>query len=327
MREIGHSEKKKPLVSVIVPVYNAEKYLETCVRSILFQTYRHFELILINDGSTDGSLDLCHRFADKDERIKVYSQPNGGASAARNKGLDVAKGEYIIFVDSDDYISETFIENMFLAAEFGPYDIVQCQSKCTVDAEPKIFPVFFQESDVREITKEQALNDRLYKVSVWGKFYSKRILEGFRFREGIIYEDDASYYLFVDRAEKIALIDETLYYYYLSDNSVMRNANKDKSTVFTEIYEERIRYFSVQENQILLDGSYSRFCLVLMLYISSGLVKGYNKKDIPRFVALFKQYYPKVMASGHVSWKDKVMFTCFNISPQFVGRIIGMLGK
>lgn len=102
------------LISVIIPVYNAEKYIERCVKSIQNQTYTHFELILVNDGSTDNSLNLCEILASNDERIVVVNRDNGGASAARNTGLAHIRGNYVIFADSDDYVSPSYLENLYL---------------------------------------------------------------------------------------------------------------------------------------------------------------------------------------------------------------------
>jgi len=313
------------LISVIVPVYNAEKYIEHCIRSLLEQTYKNFELILINDGSTDRSLKLCKAFSDKDRRVKVYDRKNGGASAARNTGLERMKGKYVIFVDSDDYVSKSYLENLYLAAKSGHYDIVQCNLESKNRQLNPIDAITFQLSDVTEITKVQALNERKYKVSVWGKIYCSHIFKDFRFQEGIIYEDDASYYILVDQAEKIALLNETLYFYYMSENSVMRNDKKNKSTAFVDIYEDRIQYFKQRNNQKLVDGSYDRFCLVLMLNISASFAHGNNIDDRKWMLELFKKYYPLTMKAKAVDMEDKIIFTCFRIAPHLVGWMIGKM--
>ena len=315
----------KELISVIVPVYNAEKYIRKCVASIQEQSYSHFELILINDGSKDNSLALCKELATLDQRIIVHDRINGGASAARNTGLDIAKGDYIVFVDSDDFVSPDYLKNLYSAAKQGNYDIVQCNLQSTDRSDFRPEKVEFRESDVNEITKGQALNQRLYKVTIWGKIYKRYIFDSFHFQEGIIYEDDASYYIFVDRGEKIGTLNEILYFYFMSDNSVMRNDKKDKSTAFINIYKERIAYFTARNNQELLDGTYDRFCLVLMLTYASSLKHGNNKNDRTMFLKLFRKYYPEVKKSSYIGAKDKMMFRCFNCSPQIVGRVIGKL--
>lgn len=313
------------LISVIVPVYNAEKYIYKCVESICQQSYSNYELILINDGSKDKSLLICKEFSELDSRIVVIDRPNGGASAARNTGLDAAKGDYIVFVDSDDYVSPDYLRNLYLAAKCRNFDIIQCNLQRVKNMDMNNKEVLFRDQDVVEITKEQALNQRKYKVSVCGKIYRKAIFDSFHFQESIIFEDDASYYIFIDRANKIGLLDETLYFYYLSDDSVMRNDKIDKSIAFIDIYKSRIEYFCERDNQVFIDGTYDRFCLVLMLTYSSSLVKGNNINDRFEFLRLFKEYYPLVIKSPYVGMKDKLMFTCYYICPPIVGRIIGIL--
>lgn len=314
------------LLSIIVPVFNAEKYIDHCIQSLLEQTYKNFELILVNDGSTDQSLELCMAFAERDNRIKVYDRQNGGASAARNTGLEKMQGKYVVFVDSDDYVTKSYLENLYLAAKLGHFDIVQCNLESTNERLDLIDTVPFKKSDVMEITKVQALNKRRYKVSVWGKIYRSHIFKDFRFQEGIIYEDDASYYIFADRAKKLAVLNETLYFYYMSENSVMRNDEKDKSTAFVEIYEDRIQYFKQRNNQELLDGTYDRFCLVLMLNLAASFSNGNNIGDQKRLLALFKKYYPLVMKAKAVYMSDKMVFTCFLIAPRLVGWMIEKIG-
>lgn len=313
------------LISVIVPVYNAEAYIERCVKSIQIQTYRNFELILINDGSSDNSLELCKMLAGQDTRIFVLDRPNGGASAARNMGLAHMHGQYVVFADSDDYVSPSYLENLYRAAKQGSYDIVQCNLENTTDMEKHLEMVAYRQTDAEEVTKIQALNERKYKVSVCGKIYCSRIFQDFRFREGVIYEDDASYYIFVDRARKLAVLNETLYFYYMSENSVMRNDKKDKSTAFIGIYEDRIRYFQERNDQQLLEGSYNRFCLVLMLSLSASYTLGNNRGDQGQLWMLYKKYYRLTMWAKTVGMKDKMMFTCFRMAPHLAGRAIGKI--
>lgn len=315
------------LISIIVPVYNAEKYIKNCINSLLKQTYSNFELILIDDGSIDKSYEICNQFARIDNRIKLYRQKNGGASAARNTGLKYAKGSYLIFVDSDDYVSINYLKNLYLAAKQNDFDVVQCKLKVIYQQINDNLQVEFNSNDVQEISKIEALNERKYKVSVCGKIYKKEIFNGFSFKEGIIYEDDASYYIFVDRAKHIGLLNETLYYYYMSDNSVMRNHNVDKSTAFIDIYHERINYFKNRGNIELMEGTYNRYCLILMLNYSLSISKSINKNDREKFLEEFKKYYSLVVRSENVSKKDKIMFKIFMISPRCVGTLIGMIKK
>ena len=315
------------LISVIIPVYNAEKYIEKCVNSLLTQTYSNFELILVDDGSKDKSFDKCEKLSKEDDRIRLYKRENGGASAARNTGLKHAKGAYIIFVDSDDFVSQNYVENLYFALKDNNLDIVQCVLKSTNKQINDTIKVNYNPHDVKIISKIEALNDRKYKVSVCGKIYARKIFNNFNFIEGIIYEDDASYYIFIDRANRIGLLNESLYYYYMSSNSVMRNDNNEKSIAFIKIYEDRIKYFKDRDEIDLLEGSYDRYCLVLMLNYSASLSKNINLNSRALFLDEFKKYYPKVKNSKCIRKKDKMMYKVFNISPNIVGRIIGKIRK
>lgn len=314
------------LISVIVPVYNAETYIERCIESMLNQSYEYFELILVNDGSIDNSLEICKEFASKDNRIVVLDRPNGGPSAARNMGLSNMRGKYVVFADSDDYVSPNYLENLYLAAKQGQYDIVQCNFESTNEINKKSEKVIYKQTDTKEVTKVEALNGRKYKVTAWAKIYSSSIFKDFKF-EGIIHEDDASYYIFVNRAKKLAILNETLYFYYMSENSIMRNNKKDISDAFISIYEERIQYFRENEEKELLEESYDRFCLVLMLNLINSYQNASNVNDRKKWITLFNQYYPLVIKSNSVFFRDKVMFSVFKISLKLVGNIIEKFRK
>lgn len=313
--------RMEELISVIVPVYNTEQYLERCIDSILRQSYRNFELILIDDGSTDGSRALCEQAQSADSRIVLLTQENSGASAARNAGLRAAKGQYIVFVDSDDFVASSYLADLHAAAKSRDFDIVQCSLVHTNEKTLNALQIPARKT-AREITKEQALNRRLYKVSVCGKIYSAALLNGFQFREGNIYEDDASYYVFIANASRIALLDEPLYYYYMSENSVMRNDKADKSLVFLDIYQERIDFFKKREEPMFVEGTYGRLCLVLMAFIARSKSQGTNKGDIKALTQQFNHYYRLTMRSRYVSIKDKLMFTMFRIMPNTVSFLL-----
>ena len=315
------------LISVIVPVYNAEKHIRHCIDSILTQTYQNFELILVNDGSKDNSLELCKAYEKQDGRIRVFDRENGGASAARNTGLDNMKGTYVLFVDSDDYISQNCLENLYKAAKLRDYDIVQCKISRTDEVLKDSICVPFQDLDVTEITKIKALNYRMYMVSACGKIYASRIFKNFRFKEGIIYEDEASYYILVDHSERIAILNETLYYYFMSDNSIMRNDNSVKNMDFIEIYEDRIKYFSDKNDEVLLGGSYFRYCTILMFAIADVLTTKYVNADLEKLIALYKFHYAIARKSKYVRKKDKMLLFVFRRAPKLLGRLIGKLRK
>lgn len=313
------------LISVIVPVYNVEKYLERCIRSILDQTYEKFELLLIDDGSPDSSIEICRKYEEQDSRIRVFCKENGGLSSARNYGLDHCNGDYITFVDSDDYIANDYLLNLLLALKTGNYDIVQCKYQVVSSNHTYLnCKVPFDERDICQISKEEALNGRKYKVASWLCIYKRSLFENNRYSEGIINEDDDIYYRLAYAAASIAILNNKLYFYCLSPNSIMRSS-KDKELDFIDIYQRRIDFFRQRNEQEFVYGSYIRFCIVLMLTYSSSLVNGNNKGDRKNFLDLFNKYYSLVIKVPYVGVKDKLIFGCFHTAPLIVGWFVGKM--
>lgn len=209
------------LVSVIVPVYNVEDYLARCIDSIINQSYRNIEIIVINDGSTDGSLDFLNRYSDS--RLKIISKDNGGLSSARNEGLKYATGDYITFVDSDDWINVSMIEIMVAKALERAADIV-CVGNIVTDGK-----TFEDNSEYKELffcgesCLSQLLSIRIESFT-WGKLYRRTIFDDYdcRFPEGYNYEDVATSYKFFSKCERLVVIKKGLYYYYQRHNSIVR---------------------------------------------------------------------------------------------------------
>lgn len=207
MESFVHTE---PLVSVIIPVYNTEKYLNECVDSVLYQTYQNFEIFLIDDGSTDKSADICDDYALKDERIKTIHKSNGGQSSARNVALNIAKGKYIYFLDSDDYIANTLLELLVKTAENNYADFVFFEAQSFMDSENTLDNGVIKHFDYVRIHDYECINAQKQLVSLMNNqeyyvctplhFYKKEYLDRYsiRFKEGIIHEDNlfsASIYL------------------------------------------------------------------------------------------------------------------------------------
>ena len=183
------------LISIVVPVYNVEKYLGTCVESILKQTYSNIEVILVDDGSTDCSGKMCDHYMGQDERIKVIHKKNGGLSDARNKGIIQAEGEYITFIDSDDVVSSDYVEYLYNILEENDGDIAICNP---VHCYPNEKIVFEQETFKRVYKAEDAIVEMLYQksflVAAWGKLYKKDYFEEIEFPKGMLFEDSAVMY-------------------------------------------------------------------------------------------------------------------------------------
>ena len=192
-----------PLISVIIPVYNTEKYLKQCVESVLGQSYQSFEMILIDDGSTDFSGKICDEYSNQDKRIQVIHKSNGGQSSARNKGLDLAKGKYIYFLDSDDYLFDTLLEKLVNTAEENNADVVFFEAQSFVDDEEnKLYKniekyyEYIRKNEYEKCgTQKQLLklySNQEYFVCTPLHFYKKDYLDknNIRFKEGIIHEDN-----------------------------------------------------------------------------------------------------------------------------------------
>lgn len=227
----------KDLISVIVPVYNVEKYLDACVVSIQRQTYTHLEILLIDDGSTDESGSICDRYALEDKRIRVIHQKNAGLSAARNAGVLVCKGEYIAFIDSDDFIDKSFVESMYKVMIESESDLVCMEAARFYDGdEKKVYSYWNQIDNQKEHYKvyssEQMLKIAFYqKLSVTDaqlKLYKKKLFQNVQFPVGRYYEDLATTYLFILYSNRVAVIHHQLYAYRFRESSIMTSAFNDK---------------------------------------------------------------------------------------------------
>lgn len=214
------------MISIIVPVYNIQEYLQRCVDSLLNQTYRDIEIILVDDGSTDTSGQLCDQLAKQDRRIRVIHKPNGGLSDARNAGIEVAKGEWLAFVDSDDWVESSFLEQLLNAAQDAAADIAICSYNLTYDHHPAQSIVINQPQQV--LTQQQALEDvltyqRYGGVMTWNKLCKRAIFDKhqLRFPKGKLHEDNFTTYQAYFYANKLVYIDQPLYNYYQRSNGIM----------------------------------------------------------------------------------------------------------
>lgn len=221
-----------PLVTVIIPIYNVEKYLNKCIESVVAQTYSNLEIILINDGSTDDSKNIIEKWTKKDKRIVYIYQKNQGLSAARNSGLDVARGDWIAFVDSDDFISKNYIQEMIQVATSDMTDLVICQINKTIGN--KISSIT-SSSQMGEYNSQQFWKLFFEKKSdealvvAWNKLYSKKIFNNLRYKRGIINEDEQILYSVIKRCRRIVIIPQALYFYRLSrKDSIMTKVNATK---------------------------------------------------------------------------------------------------
>jgi glycosyltransferase involved in cell wall biosynthesis len=244
------------LISVIVPVYNVERYLPECVESLRAQTYANLEILLVDDGSPDRCGAICDEYAAKDSRIKVIHKPNGGLSSARNAGLDIARGDYIGFVDSDDYVKPEMYARMISAAESHSAEVCVCRG-ITQDERGRFGNASPSECEEPVVFSGTQMLERLVYtgmpkyVVAWNKLIAAPILEKIRFAEGKRHEDDFFVHQLYGACKKTVIIDDVLYVYRIRSDSIMHERITVKRLDAVEALIERIRYLCLRGNREL----------------------------------------------------------------------------
>ncbi|WP_430854679.1 glycosyltransferase family 2 protein [Enterococcus faecalis] len=231
-----------PKISIIVPVYNVEKYLEKCVRSILAQTFTDFELILVDDGSPDSSGAMCDQFAKQDERVKVIHKENGGLSDARNAGIEIATGEYLGFIDSDDYIADDMYELLYTNIVKEDADLSICGIYDVYEGKE---PVEKQQQYIvldKVAAMKMILEAKVVSVHAMNKLYKKEIFEDIRYPVGMITEDGAVILSILEHTEKIVIDTQQKYYYFHRANSISTNLFSKKDLDTINVWKENEKY-------------------------------------------------------------------------------------
>lgn len=265
------------LISVIVPVYKTEKYLDHCVESIVNQTYQNLEIILIDDGSPDSCPAMCDAWAAKDSRIKVIHKENGGLSDARNAGMVAATGEYIAFVDSDDRIHPRFLECLYDAIISHGADIAACDirfvnpgdvvSDETVESESALYTV--------EQAIETLTNGVRFRAVAWNKLYRAELLQGEFFPVDKYHEDEFFTYQILDKAHCLAYVDAQLYYYLQRPGSIMQTVSV-KHLDLLDAYLERMELLNRKYPRLYLKDKVM-FCVTCVLFYRGALRNRNNK--------------------------------------------------
>lgn len=286
------------MISVIVPVYNIADYIGDCIESILAQTYRDLEIILVDDGSTDESGEICERYAKKDERIRVIHKENGGASTARNKGINEATGEYLFFVDGDDLIHPSCIQSLLTVLEETGSDIVQCKTYAFLNV--SILPPQMPKRVIHICTGREMCEHYLLgtygsdTTVVWNKLYRRQVFQTIRFPEGIIYEDDAIIGQIYWYAEKIALTNEPLAYYRSKRvNSVMHSEDRRWDDMIMAEHLRADFFHSIGEKDLYEQSLY----LLCNSYTRIRACRG-EVKDTEKLIADHKAYVKQVWKSN-----------------------------
>ena len=281
---------KNEKVSVIVPVYNVEKYLEKCLNSIVNQTYKNIEIILVNDGSTDNSLEIMKKFKQKDDRIILLEKENGGLSDARNYGLKKASGSYISFVDSDDFINEKMLEILVNNLIQYKADISMCQFKMFFYDTNKIS--YTTENNIICYNKKEALkkllnSDETIGNHAWNKLYKKELFDGVEYPKGKNFEDIGTTYKLFDKSKVIVYTDFMGYYYYQRENSITGNLNLKSLKDGLDLEKERYSYLIKKYPELKRELLRNRADYSLMYIV--GLAK-INEKNVFKEKETYEEY-------------------------------------
>lgn len=245
-----------PLISVIVPVYNVELFLKKCVDSIVEQTYTNLEIILIDDGSPDNCPEICDEYAQKDNRIKVVHQENSGLAHVRNVGLKHATGDYVTFVDSDDYVTPNYVEFLYKGIFENNADLSIASFVVCKENDKKKSPIEKEKYVV--VTKTQCMEYytslRLNPfISAWNKLYKRDLFDGITYPDGKLYEDAFTTYKLFEKAKKIAFTLTKLYYYRINPQSILGQSFREKHLEMIEAFRSGMDYFNQKGENVIAD--------------------------------------------------------------------------
>ena len=314
------------LVSVVVPVYKVEQYLDECIQSILRQTYACFELILVDDGSPDQCGQICERYAQKDDRIQVLHKKNGGLSDARNHGIELAKGKYITFIDSDDAISPYYLEIMTDCIIKTGSDIVQGQhsrDKMKLAADTGYTTYSFTEPD--DILDDYLRFGKLYAYA-WNKLYDIRLFKELRYPFGKIQEDAWTTYKAFLCSDKITVIDACTYFYRYNPESIMKGRFNPKRFEILQVPEDIQKFLELQ-------GFGEKYQELLAYYKMRLGIKTYNdclesglSHEMQAQMKELRNLLIKLKPSKTI-WQKKhiVLVNVLRISPKLYGMVVRYL--
>ena len=315
---------EQPLISVIIPIYKVEKYLDKCISSVSAQTYSNLEIILINDGSPDGCNKICENWKAKDSRIIYIKQENGGISSARNAGLDIAKGDYIGFVDSDDYIAPTMYEDLFKAlkatdAGFSVcdhHDVNEENYAHDVEAYRPILESKVYSSS--EYIAQTFLNIKVVNyVIAMNKLFKAELFNGLRFPLNKIHEDEFLIHHLVHRAQKIVTISQKEYYYVQRFGSIMSTIySNPRVTNCIEAYEDRLQMLISNnypdwlcEKAKLEELKYAMYLYAMIKYQNHN--NEADSTNLTYLMEIITKHRTSILKSPTVPLKYKIHITAF----------------
>ena len=306
-------------VSIIVPIYNREKYICRALDSILNQTYRNYEVVLMDDGSTDRSGEICKKYASEDDRIHYYHQENCGVAKARNNALKHVSGNMIAFVDADDCVTKDYLEKMLDQKNRYSAQMVICGFKRFSGDKPDVLedqkytPIVWNHD--KALLNCYGQHGPAVCSVLWNKIYDADLFNGLSFPEGLRNEDEFLMPRLLDKCERVVFSDVPLYFYYENDSSITTSDSYILSTDIYKIYDDRLELFS---NKI---GDYSRFIALTKKEYLDRIISRYKKSRNKMLYDLYKEKFQL--------YKDSVGngYRVFYISPVLYFALVKIMGK
>lgn len=314
-------------ISIIVPIYNVEIYLCKCLDSIIGQTYKNIEIILINDGSTDNCLEICNKYKKRDKRIIVIDKENGGLSDARNTGIEIATGDYLMFIDSDDWIYPDMAQRLYSLVHKNNACIAQCnfirlydEKKVNINQEKEEISIMDNKQGLESMYGQNGIKS----VVVWNKIYKKKLFDEIRFPAGKLHEDEFTTYKIFDKCEKIVDTNETMYYYRQRSDSIMNKNFSISRFDAIDAIEERINYFKKKDGYLDLKlYTQKQLSFLLRYFYIKTYESDIKKKDMYLKGILYKvkKNYFEFMLNKYISKKAKIIINIMLFCPNIFYKI------
>lgn len=310
-------------ISIIVPIYNVEKYLQACIESLIHQTYQNIEILLIDDGSTDKSGKICDYYSKQDDRIKTIHQINKGVAAARNCGVRAATGEYIGFVDPDDWVELSMYKKMICALKKNNADICMCDfvyefdgvSEEEVRKKPELKSEIFTGATA---INRLFLDNTFFYTMLWNKLFKRSLWNGVKFPEDYVHEDEAVIHRVYGNCNRIIAMANELYHYRQIPTSITHTNQIQRNFDFCHALSDRIKY--------LRNKGYKLECRILtdrIIYevIHNYYIPGVEYKYLNRGKKDLVSVIPILLGNKKIAFKEKISITIFAISP-YLYRIV-----
>lgn len=313
-------------ISIVVPIYNVESYVEKCIESILNQSFNDFDLILVDDGSTDRCGEICDTYAIKDIRVKVVHKKNGGLSSARNAGIEIAQGKYIAFVDGDDFIHKDMYKILYNEIIQNDSDIVICDFK-KVYNENDIIDTMENGKSIN-LNNIDALNmlysDKGAEFTVaWNKLYKKELFNDIKYEEGKIHEDEFIAHKLLYKAQKITYVSKQLYNYIQRENSIVNSMFNVKKLDAVYAFSERKLFFKeIKNKKLQYQAEYNYIKYFFENYYRAKRNLGNVDEELDRLKKNFIASIYTLLKNPYFNYKEKIAWVLFIINPKLYENYI-----